>query len=95
MVTMDNTARPAKYNVCVTEQCHELGIKVGDTIFGREEVTTRQSHYWHEARLTLIWLGDEIAVWRSMVRSSINPEWSSPKESASWTLDARPWIKES
>lgn len=77
------------------DQARELGLQVGDTIEGREECGT----YWHEARLTLLWLGKAVAVWRvtergtGSCRTSAPGEWSEPEESADWTLDCRAWKK--
>ena len=72
------------------EQCHALGLAVGDTIEGREEAPRG---YWHEVRLTLLWLGQEVAVWSQTERSSERPEWSDPEECADWTLECRQWRK--
>lgn len=69
-----------------------MGIKVGDTIFGRESGNGYDG-YWHEARLTLLWVGQSEAVWLESGRSNKNPEWSEPVETADWTLDAREWSK--
>jgi hypothetical protein len=72
------------------DQCRALGLAVGDTIEGREEAP---GGYWHEARLTLLWLGEEAAVWRVTERSSERPAWSEPEECADWTLECRQWRK--
>jgi len=72
------------------EQCRALGLTVGDTIEGREEAPRG---YWHEARLTLLWLGQEVAVWSQTERSSERPAWSDPEECADWTLECRQWRK--
>lgn len=72
------------------EQARALGLVVGDTIEGRE-VAPRG--YWYEARLTLLWLGDEVAVWSATERSSERPDWSEPEECADWTLECRQWRK--
>lgn len=71
------------------DQCRLLGIEVGDTIEGME----KSGHYWHEARLTLLWLGEEVAVFRVTDRSNSQTEWSEPEESADWTLECRVWRK--
>lgn len=72
----------------VADQCRALGIKVGDTIEGTE----RGEGYWHIARLTLLWLGDRVAVWSIVERSSTLPKWSEPREDgARWTLAYREW----
>lgn len=79
--------RCGSYNTA--DQCRLLGVEVGDTIEGREAL----GNYWNEARLTLLWLGEEVAVFRATDRSSERPEWSEPEESADWTLDCRAWRK--
>lgn len=71
------------------DQCRLLGIEIGDTIEGMET----SGRYWHEARLTLLWLGDEVAVFRVIERSNEKPKWSEPEESADWTLEFRQWRK--
>ncbi len=73
------------------DQCRKMKLKVGDTIFGREDTCG----HWHEARLTLLWLGESVAVWSERTRSNAhgNGEWSDPKESADWTLSYRKWEK--
>lgn len=72
-------------------QCRALGLQVGDTIEGRESAG---NHYWHEARLTLLWLGQSVAVWSVTERSSPRCiEWSAPEENADWTLECRRWFK--
>ena len=71
------------------DQCRELGIVVGETIEGREE----WSGGWDETRLTLLWLGESVAVWREVSRNYMRPEWSEPIEACAWTLDCRPWFK--
>lgn len=78
---------PITFNIA--EQCRAMGIAIGDTIHGREE---GHGGYWHEARLTLLWLGDQVAVWRETERSIGRPAWSEPEESADWSLDCRQWV---
>jgi len=70
-------------------QCRKMGLQVGDTIQGREGTTK----WWGEARLTLLWLGKDVAVWDSWRRSSDNQEWEHIGEEADWTLDCRAWKK--
>lgn len=72
------------------EQCRALGINVGDTIEGFEG---SRAGYWNKTRLTLLWIGEEVAVWRVTSRSSERQEWSKPSEAADWTLDCREWRK--
>lgn len=73
----------------VADQCRALGLKVGDTIegtegWGRSICTTR---------LTLLWLGEEEAVWRVTEREKNSSAWSQPHESTGWTLGCREWRK--
>lgn len=68
-----------------------LKIHVGDTIEGREG--KGPPGWWQITRLTLLWLGEEVAVWRETSRSQMSPEWSTPRESANWTLSCRDWKK--
>lgn len=73
------------------DHCKQLGLSVGDTIFGREEGGVG---YWHEAKLTLLWVGCEEAVWRVEERSESWPEWRvTDRESGDWCLTAREWKK--
>ena len=74
----------------VADQCKRLGLSIGDTIFGREE---GPRGYWHEARLTLLWLGQEEAMWSVQERADNRPEWSEAHEAGDWTLDCRDWRK--
>ena len=71
------------------DQCRALGLQVGDTIEGRESWPGG----WHEARVTLLWLGDQLAVWRVTERGSDDQEWSEPHEGAGWDLSCREWRK--
>jgi hypothetical protein len=72
------------------EQARELGLTVGDTIQGREEA----GEGWHEARISLLWLGTTHAAWIVSGRSSRPREggaWSPPHEAMSWDLTWRHW----
>ena len=69
-------------------QCRELGIAVGDTIIGSEHGA---GAYWHEARLTLLWLGESVAVWSTQERTNESPDWSAPHEESNWVLYCRQW----
>lgn len=71
------------------EQARAMGLAVGDTVEGREQ----RGPYWDVTRLTLLWLGEHVAVWSATSRWSDDPEWSEPEETADWTLDGRPWQK--
>lgn len=72
------------------QQARAMGLKVGDTIRGREEYSDGG---WSEAQLTLLWLGQEVAVWLERKRSSRSQKWTIHGEAANWTLDCRPWRK--
>ena len=72
------------------EQARELGLTVGDTIQGREKV----GDGWHEARITLLWIGSTHTAWIVSGRSSRPREggaWSSPHEATNWDLGCREW----
>jgi hypothetical protein len=69
-----------------------MGLSVGDVIQGREDATYRDGGF-HETRLTIIWLGDFVAVFHEQKRSDLSPEWSRPCEETAWTLDCRRWWK--
>lgn len=73
----------------VVQQCKKLGITIGDTIQGREEY----GDGWNEARLTLLWLGAETAVWSVATRNDRQPRWQQQGEESNWTLDCRDWRK--
>ena len=86
---MDLYLRSVKEAGDPADQCREIGVVVGDTITGRESGCT----YWHEARLTLLWLGETEAVWREQSRTNAHPDWSEPHEAVNWTLACRRWRK--
>ncbi|WP_027390516.1 hypothetical protein [Chrysiogenes arsenatis] len=72
------------YELNVADQCRALGIQVGDTIEGIS---------WHTTRLTLLWLGNEEAVWSMTHRGSESTTWSEPREVVNWYLTCRDWKK--
>ncbi len=75
---------------CCADQARELGLKVGDTIQGRQNV----GEGWSEARITLLWLGATQAVWIVSGRtncSRFERGWSHPHESIGWDLHCRDW----
>lgn len=74
----------------LADQCREMGLAVGDVIQGREEATYREGGF-HETRLKVLWLGQSEAVLLEEKRSDLHPDWSSPVECSSWTLDCRRW----
>lgn len=71
----------------IRSQCARLNVQLGDTIEGTEKYRDG----WNTTRLTLLWLGRDVAVWRETSRASHRPEWSRPQESSDWTLDCRVW----
>jgi len=73
----------------VASQCHELDLKIGETIIGIE----RCSNYWSEAELTLLWVGATAAVFRVRERTLVRPEWTNKGESSTWNLSWRDWKK--
>ena len=70
------------------KQCRQMGIKVGDTIIGRE---TYSNGHWSEEKLTLLFAGQDEAVWKVMRRSHDNPRWRATGEQSNWTLECREW----
>ena len=81
-----------KANPCSlpAEQARELGLTVGDTIQGREEV----GEGWHEARITLLWIGTTHTAWivsGSSSRPREGDAWSAPHEATNWDLACREW----
>jgi len=65
------------------DQCRSLGLQVGQTIEGADEFGV--------ARLTLQWIGDEVAVFRVTELRAGTTEWTKPRQSADWTLSYREW----
>lgn len=76
--------------VVAAGQCRQMGIKVGDTIVGRENYSNGK---WSEAKLSLLFLGKEAAVWKVMRRSNDQPRWRTDGEKSNWILDHREWWK--
>jgi len=73
------------------DKCRAMGLQVGDTIEGKEG--DEKGTWWNVTRLTLLWLGDAIAVWSETSISHMSDEWSPPVESGNWSLDYRGWRK--
>ena len=71
-------------------QCRELGLAVGDTIVGRQRWPGDR---WAEAKLTLLYLGRKVAVWRVQRRDSLRPRWRTAGEQSNWTLNCREWSR--
>jgi hypothetical protein len=70
------------------DQCRQMGLSVGDTITGREHGPRGR---WHEARLTLLWIGQKECMWLVQDRTNALPVWTEPQEEGNWTLDCRRW----
>lgn len=79
--------RPTDY--IPASQCKEMGIMVGDTIFGRR-VTEKG---WNEMLMTAIYIGDYVTLFGSMYRDSENPGWIGPKETVNMDLGYRQWYR--
>ena len=69
------------------DQVREMGLKVGDVIVGREG----RNGWWGEQRLTLLYIGEQICVWRSENRTDSQPEFQDCGEAAGWGLECRDW----
>lgn len=74
------------------DEARELGLKIGDIIRGKEG----GEDWWNEARLTLLWIGDSVCVWRKQWRNKGGPSvgWYDEGEAANWTLSCREWFLE-
>jgi len=70
------------------DQARSLNLKLGDTIRGKESNGTA---WWHEARLSLIYLGRESAVYRYQCRTNTNAVWQDRGEISSFCLTDREW----
>lgn len=67
------------------DQARSLGLVVGGTIEGRE--------HDHTARLQLLWIGEDVAVWRYWSKLD---GWQQAKhcgEVTDWNLSYRDWVK--
>lgn len=68
------------------DQARAMGLQVGDTIEGTESDG-------EIARLTLLWIGNDVAVFRVTELRTRGEGWSEPEESADWDLSCREWRK--
>ena len=66
------------------DQARSLGLVVGDTIEGRGRD--------HAVRLTLLWIGSELVVWRYASRMDFEP-WRDYGEDSDWDLERYDWTK--
>jgi hypothetical protein len=71
------------------DQVRELGLSVGDVIIGRESYGLD----WSDSELTLIFVGDEVAIFSERNRNNLNGAWTEPRECSNWTLSFRDWVK--
>ena len=71
------------------DQCRSVGLKVGDTIIGRES----GFDWWQESKLTLLWIGKTKCVFAVKARSKELPNWRNNGEFSNWTLGCRDWYK--
>lgn len=77
--------------VTVTDRIDEMRLRPGDTIRLRQNFKRGP---WWEYELTLLWHGEQIAVWSSRHRSESNPDqWSEPKETAAPDLAYGDWAR--
>lgn len=67
------------------DQARSLGLVVGDTIEGRE--------HDHTARLQLLWIGEDVAVWRYWSKLDGARAMWCRGETADWNLSYRDWTK--
>ena len=64
----------------ILDRITALGIEPGDTIETRQ---TFRNGSWIEYRLMLLWVGEQLAAWRSWTRHDRRQEWSAPRETGS------------
>jgi hypothetical protein len=73
------------------DEIASLGLKVGDTIRGREDYPSG----WNEARLRVLWVGESVVVYWKEWRSNHMPErWVTEGETARFSLSCRDWFLE-
>ena len=77
------------------EEAKSLGLKPGDIVRGEEESCSSCMCWWHEVRLTVIWIGETQAVYRKQWRSQRHPgEWIDHGEVANFSLSCREYYLE-
>jgi hypothetical protein len=81
---------PFPKSMSLAPQIHEMGIKLGDNIVGREG--DKEGTWWSEKRLTLLWVGQTATVFWVATRNKSLPKWNEVGEAANWTLDSRKWF---
>jgi hypothetical protein len=71
------------------DQTRQLGMRVGDTIEGREDWGNGRGQV---TRLTLLWAGETEAVFsEASCLPHLSDKWRAPVESSNWTLKYRDW----
>ena len=76
------------------QQTKQMSLSVGDTIIGREGYFVgdhSNGEWWQESMNTLLWVGEEVCVWKVKSRRKNDPQWRDDGERANWTMDCRRW----
>jgi len=77
------------------DEIKSLGLKVGDTIRGKEGGAAPGRSWWHEVRLTVLWIGEKEVVYRKQWRANHRPDkWHDEGEAANFTLSCREYYLE-
>lgn len=87
---MKTTKLPNAVNSTPANQCRAWGLVVGDTIIGRQE---DGDYGWTEAKLTVLWIGQNEVMFSEKTRTFNRPRWSGATETADWCLGRRGWSK--
>ena len=75
----------------VIDRINEMRLRPGDVIRLRQYFNKGP---WWEYELTLLWHGEQVAVWRSRQRGGSKPDaWSAPRETAQPDLTYGEWKK--
>jgi len=72
----------------LADRMRASGLRVGDRI----QYTERVAGGLRDVRLTLLWVGEELAVWRVCHRYAIGP-WCEQGETASWDPRDKIWSR--
>ena len=62
------------------DRIEQMRLRPGDTIEMRHQFP---SGPWVECRRTLLWRGEQVAVWACSNRNGCQPVWPEPQETAS------------
>ena len=72
-----------------------LGLKVGDVISGKEVGDIPVRSWWHEVRLTVLWVGEKEVIYRKQWRANHHPDgWYDDGETANFSLSCREYYLE-